>query len=85
MRITANHAARAKQTPALLLGSLLLQALLLLGFGSRPQPLLLRSLSRLVSLLLCRRLGGCGRGSMLLLQTLVLFLGPLCRCRLLLH
>ena len=73
------------QTPALLLGSLLLQALLLLGLSSRSHPLLLRSLSRLICLLLRRRLGGRRRGSVLFLQALLLFLRPLCCSCLLLH
>ena len=79
-----NSLQRLRQTPALLLGSLLLRALLLLGFGSRSHLLLLRSLSRLICLLLCRRLGSRGRGGVLLLQTLLLFLRPLgCSCLLL--
>jgi hypothetical protein len=87
MRVISDtiHSKAACKAPALLLGSLLLRALLLLGFGSRPQPLLLCLLSRLVSLLLCCCLGGRGRGGVLLLQALLLLLRPLCRCRLLLQ
>ena len=85
MRVIAKQPASVEQTPALLLGSLLLRALLLLGLSPRSQPLLLRSLSRLVCLLLCRCFGGRGRGSVLFLQTLLLFLRPLCRSCLLLQ
>jgi hypothetical protein len=69
----------------LLLGSLLLQPVLMLGFGSRLMPLLLHLLSRPYSLLLRRCLSSRGRGSLLLLQALLLLLHSLCRCCLLLR